>query len=203
MTGRQLGLFSDGRRRRRRRVRKTGAGVAHRVRPALAARFPVHVTVKVRDDMRNLRTKVCHAALKKAFVQGRERFGFRMVGYSIQGNHIHFLVEGTDARALSRGMQGLTIRMAKALNRALGRGGKVFRDRYHAHILRTPSEVANARNYLLQNHAKHYEQSRGWALPIGYVDELAGISIEITAVAHTWLLREGWRRASTPRRLRR
>ena len=167
----------------------------HRVRPALAARFPVHVTVKVRDDVRNLRTRVCFAALKKAFLDGRERFGFRMVGYSIQGNHIHFLVEGADAQSLARGMQGLMIRMAKALNRALGRSGTVFRDRYHAHILRTPTEVANARNYLLHNHAKHHEQSGGWPLPATYVDHYAGIAIEITAAPRTWLLREGYRRA--------
>ena len=201
MKSRQLSLLPVAPvRRRRRRPRKEGAGLAHRARPPLAARFPVHVTVKVREDVRNLRTKVCFAALKKAFAEGRERFGFRLVGYSIQGNHIHFLVEGADARALSRGMQGLTIRMAKALNRALERGGKVFRERYHAHILRTPSEVANARNYVLNNQARHFAQTRGWALPTSYVDEYAGISVEITVLPHTWLLRDGWRRAVVRRR---
>ena len=94
----------------------------------------------------------------------------------------------------SSASQGLTIRMAKALNRANGRSGKVFRDRYHAHILRTPSEVANARHYLLDNYAKHHAQTRGWALPSIYVDEYGDISVEITAAPHTWLLREGWRR---------
>ena len=167
----------------------------HRVRPALAARFPVHVTVKVRDDVRNLRTKLCFSALKKAFLDGREKIGFRMVGYSIQGNHIHLLVEGADAQALSRGMQGLLIRMARALNRALQRRGSVFADRYHEHILRTPTEVANARNYVLGNYARHYEQTRGWRLASTYVDEYAGISVEITAAPRTWLLKEGWRRS--------
>ena len=191
----QLPLIREKRGRRRGRPPKTGAGVPHRARPALAARFPVHVTVKVRDDVRNLRTKICFAALKKAFVQGRDKFGFRMVGYSIQGNHIHFLVEGADAQALSRGMQGLMIRMARALNGALGRKGSVFADRYHTHVLRTPSEVANARNYLLTNQAKHYAQTHAWPLPSTYVDEYAGISVEITAAPHTWLLKEGWRKA--------
>ena len=162
----------------------------------MAARFPVHVTVKVRDDVRNLRTKLCFSALKKAFLDGREKIGFRMVGYSIQGNHIHLLVEGADAQALSRGMQGLLIRMARALNRALQRSGSVFADRYHEHILRTPTEVANARNYVLTNQAKHHQQTRGWSLPAHYLDEYAGISVEITAAPHTWLLKEGWRRAA-------
>ena len=155
----------------------------------------MHVTVKVRDDVRNLRTRVCFRALASAFAEGRERFGFRLVGYSVQGNHIHLLVEGADAQALSRGMQGLTIRMARALNRALERSGKVFRDRYHAHILRTPTEVANARQYVLNNQAKHHEQTRGWPLPTTYADEYAGISVELTTAPRTWLLREGWQRA--------
>ncbi len=29
-------------------------------------------------------------------------------------------------------------------------------DRYHSHILRTPTEVRRARDYLLQNARKHY-----------------------------------------------
>jgi putative transposase len=202
MVGRQLRLFRASKPRRRGRPTKEGAGVRHRARPALASRFPVHVTVRVREDVRNLRTRVCFRALAGAFRAGRERFGFRMVGYSVQGNHIHFLVEGGDAQALSRGMQGLTIRMAKALNRTLGRSGKVFADRYHSHILRTPTEVARARNYVLRNHARHHEQHRGWALPSSYVDAYAAICVEITAAPHTWLLREGWRRTK-PRTQRR
>ena len=192
MIGRQLSLFKKS---RRGRPVKRNKGVSHLRRPPLAGRFPVHVTVKVRDDVRSLRTRICFSALKSAFTAGRERFGFRLVGYSVQGNHIHLLVEGADARALSRGMQGLTIRMARALNRALERSGKVFCDRYHAHILRTPSEVANARNYLMNNQSKHHEHARGWQLPSSYVDEYAGISIEITAAPQTWLLKVGWRRS--------
>ena len=178
------------------RPKKKGAGVSHLRRPLLASRFPVHVTVRVRDDVRNLRTKLCFRALEQAFRAGRERFGFRMVGYSVQGNHIHFLVEGADATALARGMQGLTIRMARALNRVLGRSGKVFADRYHSHILRTPTEVANARDYILGNRAKHHLQHKGWALPPDYVDEYAAIAVELTAHPHTWLLSQGWRRRS-------
>src|SRR3989442_11957483 len=46
---------------------------------------------------------------------------------------------------------GLTIRIARAINRAVGRRGKVFADRYHAHILSTRREVANALRYVLEN----------------------------------------------------
>ena len=33
------------------------AGVAHRTRPALASRFPVHVTMRVRPEVWNLRSR--------------------------------------------------------------------------------------------------------------------------------------------------
>ena len=37
---------------------------------------------------------------------------------------------------------------ARAVNRVLERRGKVFADRYHSHVLRSPREVANAVKYV-------------------------------------------------------
>ena len=76
--------------------------------------------------------------------------------YSVQGNHVHLFVEAQDEKALSRGMSGLGVRVAKGLNRVMRRHGKVLDDRYHGHILRTPTEVRRAREYLLQNARRHY-----------------------------------------------
>jgi len=104
----------------------------------------------------NLRTRRCFAALSKAFWGGANRFGFRLVHYSVQGNHVHLLVEAEDRSALSRGMNGLGVRMARGLNRVMGRRGRVLADRYHARILRTPTEVKRVRHYLLDNARRHY-----------------------------------------------
>ena len=132
------------------------AGVAHRRRPVLKARFPVHVTWRTKREVWNLRSQRCFTALSRAFWGGANRFGFKLVHYSVQGNHVHLLVEATDERALSRGMNGLGVRIAKRLNRVMRQHGKVLDDRYHGHILRTPTEVRRARAYLLQNARKHY-----------------------------------------------
>ncbi len=132
------------------------AGVAHDMRPALQKRFPVHVTVPMKKGVWNLRTRRCFTALSKAFYGGANRFGFRLVHYSVQGNHIHLLVEANDRRALSRGMNGLGVRVARGLNRVMQRHGKVLADRYHARILRSPTEVQRVRNYLRSNARKHY-----------------------------------------------
>src|SRR5215471_1006304 len=132
------------------------AGVVHRRRPVLKSRFPVHVTWRMREGVWNLRSRRCFGALARAFWGGADRFGFRLVHYSVQGNHVHLLVEARDEKALSRGMNGLGVRVARGLNRVMRRRGKVLDDRYHGRILRTPTEVGRARAYLLQNARKHY-----------------------------------------------
>ena len=94
-------------------------------------------------------------SVRRALAGARDRFGFRLVHFSVQRDHLHLLAEAHDRRALGRGMQGLAIRVAKAVNRRLDRHGKVFGDRYHAHALRTPRETRSALRYVLSNIRKH------------------------------------------------
>ena len=131
------------------------AGVEHVTRAVLKKRFPVHVTWRM-DGAWNLRSRRCFTVLRRAMYAGAARFGFRLVHYAVMGNHVHLLVEAEDRRALWRGMQGLGVRIAKRMNRLMGRAGRVLVDRYHAHILRTPTEVRAARFYLLHNAGQHY-----------------------------------------------
>ena len=79
----------------------------------------------------------------------------------MQADHLHLLVEATDSRALSRGIQGFAIRAAKAVNRTLRRRGTVWADRFHARALRTPREVRHALVYVLTNLRKHMPGARG------------------------------------------
>jgi putative transposase len=85
---------------------------------------------------------------------------FRVLHFSVQHDHLHLLVEADRAAGLARGCQGLAVRLAKAINRALRRRGTVFGDRYHARWLRTPREVRNALVYVLQNFRKHIAGAR-------------------------------------------
>jgi REP element-mobilizing transposase RayT len=75
------------------------------------------------------------------------------------GNHVHLLVEAPNRQTLSRAMKGLGVRIARALNGVLRRSGRVVGDRYHAHILKTPSEVRRARRHLATNAHRHYGQA--------------------------------------------
>jgi REP element-mobilizing transposase RayT len=94
----------------------------------------------------------------------------RVVHASVQGNHIHLVVEAASSKALSRAMKGLLVSIAKRLNAIAGRKGRVFADRYHTSMLATPTQVRHALAYTLLNFRKH-----GEARP----------------------LREGWRRAGS------
>ena len=78
----------------------------------------------------------------------------------------------------------------------MGRSGRVFDDRYHARVLRTPTEVRHAIHYVLSNARKHAAQ-RGETYAAGYVDPYssAGVSDLALPSAQTWLLRVGWTRA--------
>jgi putative transposase len=126
----------------------------------------LHVTLRLRQEVWNLRTHRCFRALQRAFERGCQRFGYRLVHFSVQGNHIHLIVEAPDVVQLGRAMKGLEVRMARALNKVMNRRGAVFADRYHAHLLTSPREAAHAVRYVLDNWIVHAERE-GWSIPSG------------------------------------
>src|SRR3989442_11017111 len=93
------------------RPKKPSASVPHTRRPALAARHPVHVTTRIREEAGWLRSRGCFRVVLDAIGAGCERDGFRLVHFSVQRNHLHLIVEARDAVALARGVQGLSIRV--------------------------------------------------------------------------------------------
>ena len=187
------------------RPRKDDSGVSHLKRDALASRYPVHVVMKVRKGLPSLRTKKPYKALRRAFMAGCDRNGFRLNHYSVQGNHLHFIVEAKDRTAISRGLQGLSVRIARALNKVWGRKGGVFADRYFDRILRTPREVRNALQYVLKNGDHHQYLPEGGPDIFSsgmYFDGWREVRLDEFIVddppplapARTWLQRVGWRR---------
>jgi len=187
-------------------------GVRHRPRPALAARHPVHVTLRTREHVWNLRSRRSFAAIEAALHGIMPRPDFRVVHFSVQGNHVHLLVEAHGAAALTAGLKALTGRISKHLNAMMAKHGAVFSDRYHAHALKTPREVRNALAYVLLNHRSHLARlgqpcpARGEADPYSSAavfdgwssgalsPSAASATVLPLAAARTWLLATGWRR---------
>ena len=112
--------------------------------------------------------------------------GTRVCEFSIQGNHIHVVVEAGNHEALATTMQGLGVRVARGLNRMMRRKGKVLADRYHARLLRTPTEVRHAVHYVRNNFRKHTGATG--------VDEYSSANPDFALDAPgTWLLKQARR----------
>jgi REP element-mobilizing transposase RayT len=170
------------------------------------AHLPVHVTLRVCQHVWSLRSRRSLRVFEEALVRVFARPDFRVVHFSLQGDHVHLIVEADGAKALARGLQALSIRVAKGLNRMMKRSGPVFEDRYHAHVLRTLREVRNALAYVLLNRRSHLARagervageidpfSSGAAFDGWTTSAPAGRAGSVTAPPTSWMLRVGWRR---------
>ena len=129
----------------------------HRARREHASAQPVHVVLRTQDCVPRLRGGRVFQATHQVLGRYVGRDEFRIVHASIQANHFHLLVEALDRRALSTGMQGLTINLARGINGAFGSCGKIFAHRYHETPITTPRQARNALAYVLNNWRKHRE----------------------------------------------
>ena len=179
--------------------------VPHRARPVHRHANPVHVTLRARGGLPAFREAGIFREIRRA-IGGANRSpavgeAFRVIEFSVQNDHVHLVVEAHDKDTLSRGLRGLAIRLARAVNRALGVRGAVWGDRYHARELATPRAVRNAIVYVLMNAKKH-----GARLASG-VDRFSSAPWFTGFKAHapkeedrpvrtpkTWLAAIGWRR---------
>jgi REP element-mobilizing transposase RayT len=172
--------------------------VSRKARPELNGRWPVHVTMRVLPEIPSLR--VLNGWVKRALIAGSEKEGFRVIHFAILGNHLHLIAEADDRRSLSRGIQGLAIRISHAVNRALSRKrGKVFSDRFHEHVLRSLRETKAAVNYVIHNFRKHCAKA-GHPLAVNFVDPhssaiyAAGFEANPLPTARFWLLNPVWKK---------
>ncbi len=191
----------------------------HKTRESFLASEPVHVVTRVKPDVGTLRCKNLYLSIREATITALKHEDFRIVHLSIQGTHVHLIVEAAGKEALARGMQGFGISAAKQVNRALVTNGKrrkggVFVDRYHATVLRSPRAVRNCISYVLNNWRHRGEDKKrfarrwkvdpfssgvafhGWRESQGYT-WLAhlprGYMRLVVWLPQTWLLRVGWK----------
>jgi hypothetical protein len=192
-------------------------GLPHGSRQRFSKPVPAHVTLRMLPGLVSLRTARLVHEIERTFGKGCERSDFRLVHYSLQGNHAHLIVEARDPDALGRGMMAIASRLARAVNRVMKRTGRVLADRYHVRLLPTPREVRGALHYVLLNARRHAAKVRaavagqvrldpasssrwfdGWKRAAPGARE-SGSRADVSerppvARARTWLLTAGWRR---------
>ena len=128
---------------------------------------PVHVTLRLVHGFGTLRKRDTYKALRKATMAVLGRSDFRIVHLSPETDHIHLIVEAETDGALSRGVQAFEISASQHLNRAISkrrgskRRGKVFADRYHSRLLKSPTQAHHTLAYVLNNWRRH-DQDEDW-----------------------------------------
>jgi REP element-mobilizing transposase RayT len=193
------------------RPKKAGA-VSHGTRPNEPARFPQHITLRIVDGVGSLAGERYLKVIRRA-IGASHKGAFRICEFNVLGNHLHLITEADGKQALASGVAGFEVRVARRVSAAMGRKGKLFRDRYHARYLKTPREVRNALRYVLLNrkhHAAERQFSRAWIDPCSSAAWFGGWAQPVradepwkrdllamerpTARATVWLLTDGWKR---------
>jgi REP element-mobilizing transposase RayT len=188
--------------------------VAHRARAPHRASEPVHVTL--RSEVSSLRSQFTFPTVRAVIADANRRGrGFRIVHFSVQGDHVHLIVEATDRARLVAALKGVSVSLARRVNRLIFRRGRLIADRWHGRALETPRAVRHAIAYVLGNFRKHGKATHAVdpCSSAPYFDGFAECAgkrpLEVaprsvprefrsldppTAEPKTWLLRVGWRR---------
>lgn len=208
-----------------RRPKGEVSGVSHHAREVLSARHPVLVIMRTKPELGTLRRQRVHAVIRDALARGcdadaragaqidgeidgkagRHAGPFRICHYALRKHGILLLVEVKDSVALSRGMQGINVRMAKALNRLWERNGSAFSDRYGTVVLRSAAQVRDALCYVLNHVRLHARLAQDQLDPFSsaiYFDGWADLPAPVprpggpapVARPQTRLLQAGWRK---------
>jgi REP element-mobilizing transposase RayT len=138
--------------------------VPHRKRASFGGSALI-VSVHQLDGLPSLRTRQVMGVFRKALAIAKDRFECRVLQFSLLSNHVHFVVEAPDEKALGRAMKGLLVRLAKGLNKLWGRKGSVFERRFDSVVVSTMRQVHRALRYVLLNARKH-----GIRIPFGEPD---------------------------------
>lgn len=188
-----------------RRPKGEVSGVSHHTRGDVSSRHPVRVTLRTKSELGSLRKKRIHGVIRSALGEGCDIGPFRICHYAVQPNGILLIVEADDRTALSRGMQGVNVRIAKGLNRLWERNGSVFSDRYETEVLRSSQAVRDALCYVLNNGRLHENIPAGeadpfssaayfdgWVQPPRSIEHVQGVPP--VARPRSAALKTGWRK---------
>jgi REP element-mobilizing transposase RayT len=191
--------------------------VNHMARPKINLKAPANITLKLKKGLPNLRTKGLLKEFNTCIKKAREH-GLYVIHFSLLTDHIHMIIEADGNNALGSGMRSLAGRFAKIIQKRVIEKGAVFKGRYHLRLLKTPTEVKNALEYVLLNHSKHIKSIeqldpfssakhfKGWKKLLGHrFANIIQIEVEflkedegcenILSSPQSWLCKSGWERA--------
>jgi len=209
-------LFCNGGKRRGAGRKPAGprARATHHARPTIKASHAMHVTIRTMSDLPSLRRRETYVAIRAASAAAAKQQAFRIAHLSIQDTHVHLIIEADDKGALARGMQSFEISAARRINAVLLRRGRVFDDRYHLVVIRSPRQMRSVLAYVMNNWRRHgadRSPAPGWLVdPYASGFAFAGwkelrngqrlwpasvtASWLVVKPPRSWLLKTGWER---------
>lgn len=121
------------------------AGASHDRRPRFRPFEPLAVTLRLVPRLRGLRGEKELVLVRKALEIGASD-EFDVTGFSVLGppgrpDQLRLVIEARDEQTLSRGMIGVSVRIARGLNRLRKRTGRVFADRYLVSVPTAPRKT--------------------------------------------------------------
>lgn len=118
----------------------------HRARPPHSPKVPSHVVLRRAKGLPSMRSARIVELLRETaeLVSGDSRDDFRVLFVGAQADRVHLVVEADSTEAMTRGMSSFTIRVARQFNKATGRSGQVWDDRYRDRALETLEELEEA-----------------------------------------------------------
>ncbi len=132
----------------------------------------VHLTLRMREGLPNLRTRKGAQIVKRAILGAQSR-GLRVIHFAVLSNHIHLICEALSLNVLMNSMKSLTSRLGIYIRRwvreqephsqrleVLDQSGLgLFRGRYNLQTITTPTQMKQALKYVLLNPAKHFKKA--------------------------------------------
>lgn len=104
--------------------------VAHLARDPFDPRRPVMVTLKVMPGVPSLRKRGALKIIETAVAAASERDDFRVRRHEVLADRLVLTVTASGLDALARGMQSISVRVARRVNTLNEREGTFFAERY-------------------------------------------------------------------------
>ena len=133
-------------------------GIRHVKRPKISKLTALHLTIKVRSNKADIKSKSILKALHHAIKRARLK-KLKIIHYTLEYNHLHVLVECHNNKILHQGMQAFGISLSKAINRIKRLKGAVYKHRYHFRKCTSRRDYKNVLHYIFANGVKHKRTS--------------------------------------------
>lgn len=116
----------------------------------LQTEFPYHVTVRTNNREFRFERKKTIKTFAQVLFEASRKYSVKIHHFVLMSNHPHLIVRATEPN-LHRFMQYVNSNIARRLNRASGRTGHLWADRYRSTILSTDNHYLYCVRYIYRN----------------------------------------------------